>query len=258
VAKSDTPSEQPNTVVVERGQSIASAMQTGGFDDMVQGNGDSTALAVVAEDNVPSLGAVNYSMEMPEFERNEVAMPRLRLAQAMTPEVNEMGTAKAGQWLILGSDPFDEVTIIPVMFGRERVLIEDPNAERPVVLCSSPDGVTGIGKPGGSCARCPLAQWVESPTGKSQKPRCTMINHYLSFVVETAEIVDLQLKGSGMVAARYVNTMIQTKGFGKFALKLSSKQEKGPRGAYYAPQVKLTTVTQEDFELAREIASTGV
>ena len=31
--------------------------------------------------------------------------------------------------------------------------------------CSSPDGVTGYGDPGGSCDMCPLSQWGSDPHG---------------------------------------------------------------------------------------------
>jgi len=34
--------------------------------------------------------------------------------------------------------------------------------------CSSPDGVTGYGDPGGSCRACPLAQWESAQDGRGQ------------------------------------------------------------------------------------------
>jgi hypothetical protein len=34
--------------------------------------------------------------------------------------------------------------------------------------CSSPDGVTGFGDPGGSCRSCPYAQWESAASGRGQ------------------------------------------------------------------------------------------
>lgn len=34
--------------------------------------------------------------------------------------------------------------------------------------CSSPDGVTGFGDPGGSCRSCPMAQWESAQSGRGQ------------------------------------------------------------------------------------------
>lgn len=35
--------------------------------------------------------------------------------------------------------------------------------------CSSPDGVTGLGNPGGSCADCPFAQWGSANDGRGKR-----------------------------------------------------------------------------------------
>lgn len=243
--------------VVNPGQSVDEALvQSAGFDDAVSGAGaGDTSVALI--DDTPSTGAVVYSQQA-EFDRNEVSMPRLRLAQGLTQEVQD-GTARPGDWVLLGQEAAAEVTIIPIMFGRERVRVDDPRADRPNILCSSPDAVRGVGNPGVDCARCPFAQWQDNPsTGKREKPACGLIYHYLSYVVKYGEVVDLQLKGTGTTAARYVNTMINTRGLGKFAIQLGSKSEKGPRGPYYVPTAKLAQVSAEDFELAQEFASSGV
>lgn len=41
----------------------------------------------------------------------------------------------------------------------------DETAERNPPDCQSPDGIVGIGEPGGECAKCPLAQFGSDPKG---------------------------------------------------------------------------------------------
>ena len=105
-------------------------------DDNLQG--DNKALAIYREE---------------EFSAVDLLLPRIRLAQGLTPEVQD-GTAKPGQILLTGYDPVEEVVFIPMGMRRRRVLRDED--ERTAILCSSDDGKNGQGVPGGACQLCPL------------------------------------------------------------------------------------------------------
>ena len=49
----------------------------------------------------------------------------------------------------------------------------DGGSEAPV--CSSRDGITGVGLPGGACRECPYAKFTEKEDGTSEKPECRLV-----------------------------------------------------------------------------------
>ena len=112
------------------------------------------------------------ALTMPEEERKEVMaafavncasgsitefdLPRIKVAS---------GTAL---WLIPGlegdtTDKAIEGVVVHVRDNRSYYQSKDAGNVPPD--CSSRDGITGIGKPGGDCAKCPLAQYDSDPDG---------------------------------------------------------------------------------------------
>jgi len=66
--------------------------------------------------------------------------------------------------------------LVGVIVGYQdcRAYWPDPfNGSRTPAQCVSFDGVTGNGQPGGTCARCPLAQWGSSVSGIGQACKAT-------------------------------------------------------------------------------------
>ena len=112
------------------------------------------------------------ALTMPEEERKEVMaafavncasgsitefdLPRIKVAS---------GTAL---WLIPGlegdtTDKGIEGVVVHVRDNRSYYQSKDAGNVPPD--CSSRDGIIGIGKPGGECAKCPLAQYDSDPDG---------------------------------------------------------------------------------------------
>ncbi len=89
----------------------------------------------------------------------EFDLPRIRV---------NSGTAL---WLIPGLDGDQTVQAIEgvIVATREtRVYYSTKDAGNVPPDCSSIDGVHGNGKPGGECARCPLAAWDSAQDGSGQ------------------------------------------------------------------------------------------
>ena len=220
---------------------------------------DETALVPVDGD-APTIQMARVYTDAPVFDQSEISLPRLRLAQGLTQEVSE-GSARPGEWVLLGNEAQKEVTFVPVQFNRHRELwVRAENK----TLCSSGDAVTGVGTPGGSCATCPMGKWTPSKTNpdRNDPPPCKVGYSYVGYSLTHGAVVELTLRSSNkanQTACQYINTLIQNLGLGRFAVNLGSEPTKNPGGnTYFGPVVRKTVATPEDLAAAREALSGDV
>ena len=258
----------PSAIIVEPNQSIQGAINStpgaaemaNPFDaalgDVPTSDLPAEAAAEMAlsryEEDLPPTNMTSLSME-PDLDASEVALPRLRLAQGLTQEVNE-GTAKAGQWVLTGEDPLDAVTVIPLMMGRSRVARDPEDKEGRTILCSSDDARTGVGQNpvNGNCAVCPLKDFQQDPrTGRSVKPACSLTYRYLVWSIDHGALLEVHFSKTATHAAKYINTFVSTKKLGRFAIQLSSKSTTSNNRTFYVPAVKLVQVDAGEFDVAR-------
>lgn len=207
----------------------------------------------VEETTVPKTALSVYS-DKPILDGSDLFIPRLRLAQGLTQEVQN-GEAKPGQWLILGEEPKSEITVIPVAMTRRREL-RDPDTR--TTVCRSGDSITGIGNPGGDCATCPMAAWQPSSKkgGKNSAPPCSFLYSYMTYVLEAKTMAILEFGRTALLTGKMLNTMILQKGFGTFAIKMGSVSKQGPKGTFYSPSISTVAVKPEVLKRALEEAST--
>lgn len=203
-----------------------------------------------AEADVPATTAaapVVYSDDPHSIlEADDAYLPRLRLAQGLTPEVQD-GVAKPGQWIIVGFDPLDTVTVVPIRVAKVRVRTGDEGE----VLCQAPDGKVGIGDPGGECDKCPLRHWSTLPDGSRVPPECDVQFRYVVYVMELGIYAVLVLRRTGMQAAKTINTIILARGLGNVAIRLTSASQKSRRGSYHIPAVAPVVVSEDILAQAR-------
>lgn len=195
-----------------------------------------------------------------DFAPDEVAFPRLRLAQGQTPEVQAQ-QARAGQWVLSGEVPHDSVVIVPLAFARRRELREGLERTK---TCESPDSLVGYGlyaagseqNPSGLCADCPMAKWTANPKdpNKNFPPVCTFIYSYIAYSVTHKQVVSLDFSKTGMTAAKFLNTFVKSRGFGNCAVQLESVQQRTQRGTFSVPTVKAAVMTNEIAEEAHSSA----
>lgn len=206
------------------------------FDDAIGAAPEFDPDEMAGTEAVSATTDISLYTTTPEFDRTEISLPRLRLAQGQTPEVTS-GEAKPGQWVLLGEPPLDSVTFIPMMFNREFHHRDDDG--RIVLTCTD--------------TSCPGRQWVDDPkTGKRLKPWCIRVYQYLGYSVEHGSLVELHLQRSAEEAARYINTFIATKKLGNFAVRLGSKSKMGPRNtAFFGATVQLVQVDPSEMRAAR-------
>jgi hypothetical protein len=97
---------------------------------------------------------------------SDVDLPRIRISAGNTP-----------RWIVPtleGEDTLDRITGV-ISFARDtriyyRAAFGKGNGNLPPD-CSSSDGITGQGKPGGECSRCPLAEFGSAEEGGGQACR---------------------------------------------------------------------------------------
>lgn len=176
--------------------------------------------------------AGQFSTDMPDLSMDDLVIPRLRLAQGLTPEV-QSGAAKPGMWLLTGFPPQETVEFIPVMFGRSRRL----RTEEGETLCESPDAKVGVGDPGGTCASCPKSHWSGSGDNR-RPPECDFAYSYIGYSVTHGSAVIVEFRRTGATAGRVMNTMIlNAGGLSKLSAILSSRHEQKGRRTYHVPVV---------------------
>jgi hypothetical protein len=233
------------------------------FEDAVEGV--STALVAQEQEEEGSFTPVAYSTN-PDLEGDEVAYPRLRLAQQLTPEVVEQ-QAQMGDYVCTGYEAQKSVTFVPVLFGRSRKRVIKDTGGNNETTCFSTDGKTGRGDNGTGvtgvhdCSTCPAAMWgARDPvTKKGAPPTCGKSFRYVGYAKELDAIVELVLARTGMNAATTLNTMIKSRGLGNFSVRLGSTRQTNDRRQQYA--VPTVFPMQRDDELlssARLMITGGV
>jgi len=208
------------------------------FDEMVQGEFD-------FPQEKADLSISNFSNHV-NFDSEDIVIPRIRLAQGLTAEVQD-GTAKPGQWLLTGYNPVDELTVVPLMFARNRTLRgEDGNVE-----CKSADAITGVGFPGGICAQCQLAKWGDNGGGGRMPPTCVFSYVYVCYIIEFETLGLIEFRRTSIQAGKTLNTLSAQRGLGNFAVKLKSNKMTGKRGVFYQILVQPVQVDENILTSAK-------
>jgi hypothetical protein len=197
------------------------------------------------ESQSSAITLANFSNQL-DLASEDLMIPRLRLAQGLTGEVQD-GTATPGQWLLTGYDPKAELTIVPLLFARNRALRDDEGK----VLCKSLDSLTGTGEPGGDCTKCIMNQWMDGDKGKRLPPKCTFSYVYIVYVHEHQTMALVEFRRTSIQAGKTLNTIAAQRGIGNFAAKLKSSKQTGTRGTFYQIVVQPMQASPEILQAAK-------
>lgn len=206
------------------------------------------------------------------LDAGDLVMPRIKVVQAQSAEVAD-GFAKPGDiWNTLTSENHGtELRFIPLVPFKQRIMLVRPerrplidaalkNAKLPPLpegdglACRSFDMLTGAGHPGIACDACPLSKWGEANTA----PLCSE-TYNVAAMTELGDLIVLSFSKSSARTGKQLFSMMRlqrTAPYAKVAL-MQTKQEKGAKGTYYAPTVKMTgeITPPELLASAREWAS---
>lgn len=73
---------------------------------------------------------------------------------------------------ISGTEATKEIVGVIVHMGKRRAYWSDPDPSGESPDCSSQDGITGRGDPGGACESCPMNEWGSSSKDGSKGKAC--------------------------------------------------------------------------------------
>jgi hypothetical protein len=191
--------------------------------------------------NVPAAGALaktdvpDYLSEFDGTEgkenigREDLAIPRLSLAQKMSPEIDPEQRDRFIEGLKIG-DLFNSQTkeiygpgpveFVPLYIGAPRFVefnSREPNS-----------GIKDMNVPAGD----PRTQWGSHPDGK---PAATKFYSYIVLLLPNMEIIGLSFKSSGLKTAKALNMLIANRKkapiyAGKYMLGTATAM--GPKGPY--------------------------
>jgi len=186
-------------------------------------------LMTMANNMAPSY--IGDSLEGTEdISRQDLQVPSLKLAQAMSPEVTE-GDAKFIPELRPGNF-FNTVTkeIYGKAIQRVAILRADPPRYVEFIPRSEGGGVKDPNVP----ANDPRTQFRTDPaTGKPLPPIATKYYDYVIVNLDTMEPIQMSLKGMALKSAKNLNAMIKLSGKAIYAkvyrvMSIGDKNSKGP------------------------------
>jgi len=209
-------------------------------------------------EGVPPAGLEN-------LERQDMTLPRLGLCQALSPQRSESDPKyieglRDGQYFntITKEIYGKQVQLVPLLFYKTRILfgaMDDGGGLR----CQSPDNLVGIGEPGGTCIKCPFAQFGSSRGGEGKGTACNQFFNYAALVVKDGAVSQEQLlvfslKSSGLKVAKDWNALIRIRNLDIFAgiYELTSVERKNEVGRWYEPVINPAgNVSREVYEAAK-------
>lgn len=191
----------------------------------------------------------------------ELVPSQLRLAQGTTKEVQER-RASIGQFVMKNFPPEDNVLLVPLatQLSRTRFALTPSGQQdfKQAPLCVAPTGIHGIGDPGIECAKCPLKEWGprDPKTGKSSPPLCVAQLNLRAYSVTHEDIIDFQFKGRSFQTGQSIAKQGFMKGFGNFAVEMTSQNQSNAKGAWVEPSIifqKMDVVSEEDRDRAKRV-----
>lgn len=138
------------------------------------------------------------------IEKSDLLLPRLKLLQAMSPEVNDLNQKPGTMFIGLSNKNYGEkIVVIPVLHFRSRIKW-NPKDDGGGIDCSAPDGKTPREtKYAANCAACQYPNWrPEEKKKKDQQPQCTLYDNFLCLVDGATEPVIIPFERSKAKVAK--------------------------------------------------------
>lgn len=183
-------------------------------------------------------------------------IPRLQIAAGTSKQLSKAsdkfikGLAQGDLFnTVTGKIYGDSVTVVPVWYSKNRVLFQDDNS----IECSSPNGVDG-GHLAKTCEECEFSKWGSGKAGSGDEEAtgfaCTEFRNFAVLILDESGVPDLvsvSLKSTSAGAAKQWINMIDARKalsangdivkqpmyYGKYLLKVSSKESKKKPGAFF-------------------------
>lgn len=179
-----------------------------------------------------------------QLDLSKLQIPRLRLAQGMTPEVVNR-EASIGQFLLTNFPAYDEVDVIPMAVQNIREYRPDPKNPP---TCNAPTGTWGIGSPGGDCSTCPMSKWGDRnpKTGKNTPPPCKNGVVLRAYSMTHRTLVDFKFMGRNASLGTFIQSQSLAFGLNGFAVRIKAASVRNDMGSWYEPKIEMLPEIPED------------
>jgi hypothetical protein len=200
------------------------------------------------------------------LERSDMTLPRLALAQALSPQLSESDPKyieglRPGMFFntITRENYGKTVQLVPLLFYKTRILF-GPLDSGGGLRCQSQDNLIGIGEPGGTCIKCPESQFGSARNGEGKGTNCNQFFNYAALIVGsdggvTPEgLLVFSLKSSALKVAKDWNALIRIRNLDIFAgvYEVKSVERKNEVGRWFEPVIQPAgNVTRETYEAAK-------
>jgi len=222
---------------------------------------DEETKALIASANESSTELIPYRPgernTSQEIEQEDVKLPRLKLAQAMSDVAQrEENPIPAGQWYLTQGNVAlgPSVQIVPLRMFKHRSLYRTGIG----LLCRSMDMVNGVGTPGGKCEACALSKWRQTDEGNRVPPACNVNYNYPVIVLtekDDPSLAMLTFSRTGSDAAKTLNGIKQVslKSWEQKTHTLGRKLVKNTKGNFFVPEVTTSENTHPELlEIAKQ------
>lgn len=202
-------------------------------------------LPAVANDDAMVIPRVRYKKTQ-TIDPSTIRPNFLRLAQGLTKEVAD-GDAKMGDFLVEGYAPVQSLDIVP--FAAQKIRTYKPDRNAPP-QCQAPDGDYGYGDPGGECAKCPLSHWGprDPKTGKGTPPPCAEAIMVRAYSLTHQCLLDISFRNKEQRSGSFIAQQALTRGFGNFAVRLTSTMTNNTQGRWSIPVVTMLNGIPEEAQ----------
>jgi hypothetical protein len=178
--------------------------------------------------NVDSLDGISGSID-----KSDISMSRITIIQ---PTSQQAGATIGVLFDTATGEEFEEINAVFLNVGKSRVRWDQDAGLGNDPLCRSRDGKNGEGDPGGNCAVCPYAQWMDN-----QKPECSLKYDFIGIDADTKMPFFLSLGGTSFGEGKKLITRCirQSKKEGRsiplyaFPVKITSLEVKSARGRFF-------------------------
>ena len=119
------------------------------------------------------------------------------------------------------------VHLLPLGCRTPRILFDDTTDETKV-LCSSDDGIFGVGEPGGDCATCGMARWQND-----EKPRCPATLEFAGYCPQINGVARIQFQRGGIKLGYELADRLEAVGYGEVGWQFSLEAAQTGRFNYF-------------------------
>lgn len=184
----------------------------------------------------------------------DMKIPFLALAQPLSDVVGAGLVTVGNFYNNVNKESYGTTMDVIVLASRRGAKLNESYNKGNKLLCSSNDGITGQGEPGGSCFNCKRNVWYVNAEGKSVKD-CSEEGRMLIFFPGTKAPMAMTLRRTSFKTWKAINSLLAEGDAPTFAkvLRFTSKPSKSNAQNKAIDVSVVGWVTEADYKMAKHL-----